>query len=124
MKNIIAIALALIMVGCNEPTQQVDVNEAEAVQCCLNFEDVENELYGYALELYQIHIELDGFAEALPTALLERLGEQCYPDLSDLIEALYIWQEDGVGDVLVEWPTWDDFIATVAYTKWARFFIN
>ena len=131
MRTLLTIlAAAAIVVGCTNP-QTIDLTETETetevAQNHLFFDDKEgdiiNTLYGYALELYQVNIELEVFQEALPISLRERLGEQCYPDLNDLIEAIYIWVNDECGDVLVEYPTYDDFIEAVAHTKWAKFFI-
>lgn len=95
-------------------------NEAEEPQT--EADSVEVALYGYALEIVQVHIELDLFVEPIPADLLERLS-CCYPDLEDMVEAIRIWWwDDNCYDCLIEYPTMDDFYATVILTKWATLF--
>lgn len=136
-------AAAVIMVGCTDSfamqefidryeaaTDTVAVNDTISEEANTALFDKEAQpdsilvaLYDAAFELFDSHKIFTGFEELLPADLLERLNEQCYPDIEDLVMAIHLWWlDDAAGEVIGEYSGNELFFEIVAQTKWAYLF--
>ena len=139
MKNIIIAAIAIILASCTEQPYWAEVEEAEVAKCYLAFEPEEsNEMTAttdtmavksLAWSLVELHIHIEGFAEALPEDLGEKLtycieeGDFDYATTDELLTALSVWWHDNrLGETLAEYPWMDELIELVQNTKWSKMF--
>lgn len=86
-----------------------------------------HELYDVSFEIVDVHFDFDYFQAALPKDLYNRVNARRqakeYQTLDDLVECIYYWDKyDAAGDVLCEWPAWDDFKMLIKGTKYEKKF--
>lgn len=122
-KLILSAAAFLVLAACCQEQQfSLDTFGANVATFDKN-EERYQELYDVAFEIVDIHFDFDYFQESLPVELLNRVSARRQHNerqsLDDLVECIYYWDKyDASGDILCEWPAWDDFMTLIIGTKY------